>query len=695
MYQRRFVFLLVFYKCSLLYLLASQPIRTFSILLASRSAEVVGASGRIGSLFLRSIPNATATPRGIAPGCLSSGPGSPILVATPSKSWPEIHRQTLPERRNDLVWIGNGLLSERFQRNGTVVIPHFAVLQVNCDDPVTSAESPPTYLYGRHVDVIDNMLVAKGVRVEHVEAWDKICVYAAQKLLWASCMWLLCHASSPPLTVSQVHEQKQNTLEQLVRELSPAFQTVIGSNESMSLQATLNYMKSYSNSMPEAVPSLDLAMTEIVDRNGVWLMQEMPQPLHRKLLLDRIGSKAMQHLVNKASLHPAEENDLSHSTKQVVLPEIQLQCYGTNRKGEPDCETVIIVGGGIIGSSLALSLARRGCKVTVVDPNPIGVTSPASWAWINANQKKPMHYKWLNQLGMRAWRLDSVVRDLPSWKGALVCVRELLESEAGYRVTGPLSVEEWKELEPEADFPDGHIYYFEEEGCVDPSHAVKTIRKASKCLGVSFISNQNVTSFLRNDRGKVIGIRSQDLKNKQSVETLADVVVLAAGTGCASLAGVPLLFSPGRISYAKPSTATKHLNRLLVDTILQSHVLQRKDGTIVVGGGTLIVGGSSDKVNRDNLGADSRGQRLLDSAKQIAPGPVNGSTFLKSEEAVRPMPSDGQPVAGYLESGLYAVVTHSGVTLAPILGKLVAAELTEKVDLEILSPYRPSRLQRN
>jgi glycine/D-amino acid oxidase-like deaminating enzyme len=40
--------------------------------------------------------------------------------------------------------------------------------------------------------------------------------------------------------------------------------------------------------------------------------------------------------------------------------------------------------------------------------------------------------------------------------------------------------------------------------------------------------------------------------------------------------------------------------------------------------------------------------------------------------------------------GLYVFVSHSGVTLGPILGTLVAAELFGSLDPR-LEPYRPAR----
>jgi glycine/D-amino acid oxidase-like deaminating enzyme len=57
------------------------------------------------------------------------------------------------------------------------------------------------------------------------------------------------------------------------------------------------------------------------------------------------------------------------------------------------------------------------------------------------------------------------------------------------------------------------------------------------------------------------------------------------------------------------------------------------------------------------------------------------------------MPADGQSIVGPLPGapGLYVAVTHSGVTLAAHLSRLIAAELTTGTALADLAPYRPAR----
>jgi len=60
---------------------------------------------------------------------------------------------------------------------------------------------------------------------------------------------------------------------------------------------------------------------------------------------------------------------------------------------------------------------------------------------------------------------------------------------------------------------------------------------------------------------------------------------------------------------------------------------------------------------------------------------------------VRPMPADGVSIVGRPPGAewLYVAVTHSGVTLAAHLSRLIATELAGGAPSAELAPYRPSR----
>ena len=61
----------------------------------------------------------------------------------------------------------------------------------------------------------------------------------------------------------------------------------------------------------------------------------------------------------------------------------------------------------------------------------------------------------------------------------------------------------------------------------------------------------------------------------------------------------------------------------------------------------------------------------------------------------RPTPADGMPAIGRPAGvdGLYVAVTHSGVTLAPIIGLLGASEILNDERDQLLKPFHPDRLR--
>ena len=57
-----------------------------------------------------------------------------------------------------------------------------------------------------------------------------------------------------------------------------------------------------------------------------------------------------------------------------------------------------------------------------------------------------------------------------------------------------------------------------------------------------------------------------------------------------------------------------------------------------------------------------------------------------------PYPADAHPIVGWLpgQDNVYVAVTHSGATLGPLLGRLVAEEILGS-EQDLLQHYRPDR----
>jgi glycine/D-amino acid oxidase-like deaminating enzyme len=76
------------------------------------------------------------------------------------------------------------------------------------------------------------------------------------------------------------------------------------------------------------------------------------------------------------------------------------------------CQHVLVVGGGIVGASIALHLLRGGARVTLIEGgNSGGVATRNSFAWINANRGNPLDYFRLRVRAIEEWH--ELERSLP------------------------------------------------------------------------------------------------------------------------------------------------------------------------------------------------------------------------------------------------------------------------------------------
>ncbi len=164
----------------------------------------------------------------------------------------------------------------------------------------------------------------------------------------------------------------------------------------------------------------------------------------------------------------------------------------------------------------------------------------------------------------------------------------------------------------------------------------------------------------------------------------ADYVVLAAGAGAVPIAAsagitLPLSTPAGLIVHSRP--VSKRLNGLVMTPRL--HMRQTAEGRIIAG--TDFGGGDPGKDHQASAA------ELFARVKAMIAD--NGDlTFDFFTVGYRPTPADGFPIIGNAgRPGLYFAVMHSGVTLAPLAGLLVADELLSDKTDESLMPFRLQR----
>ncbi len=349
---------------------------------------------------------------------------------------------------------------------------------------------------------------------------------------------------------------------------------------------------------------------------------------------------------------------------------------------------IIVVGSGIIGASIAWHLAKAGAEVTVIEAGePGGLATRTSWAWINASWGNPEPYFRLRERSMLEWR--KVDRDVPglsvNWCGGLIWdlpPRELdafaaAHAQWGYGIRRA-GRDDILRIEPNLKQVPDYAYHVAEEGMIEPLAAAQAMLAGAQAHGAQVLGHTHV-KWLVEEGSRVAGV----MTNEGAIH--ADETVVAAGGGSQQLldsAGVTLKLTtpPGLLSHSKP--AGELLRGLIMTPGL--HVRQTAEGRLVAG--------------TDFAGADPMGkaQEMAQDLHAKVQAMVKGAEAVELDfhtTGYRPTPADGFSAVGRPQDrgGLYAAVTHSGVTLAPAIGLFASAELLDGERDPLLAPYHPDR----
>lgn len=369
------------------------------------------------------------------------------------------------------------------------------------------------------------------------------------------------------------------------------------------------------------------------------------------------------------------------------------------RKAEPRPRTrIVVVGAGIVGGSIAYHLARRGAEVVICEKRrPAAGATWDSFAWINATfDKRPRAYFELNRLGMLGYQdLEEDLDDLRvEWGGSVQWFADdaggewLRDQVRAHRAWGYatrlIGRDELTALEPGLN--PGSISaaaYSTEEGSVDPVTATETLLDAAKQAGAALEYPVEVTGVeLRDSRLEAVLL---DAGDGQARRHPADLLVIAAGgetPEVAAMAGthIPLVYSPGVLAYSSP--VVHCLSRVVLAPT--AHIVQRADGTIVTGAD--FGGGPAGDAS------PGHGAALLAEAARYLSA-IDGASLDRLSVGRRPMTSDGLPAVGFAPSSpdVYLAVSHSAVTMAPVIGRMAAAEILDGLAFELLEDFRPVR----
>jgi glycine/D-amino acid oxidase-like deaminating enzyme len=362
---------------------------------------------------------------------------------------------------------------------------------------------------------------------------------------------------------------------------------------------------------------------------------------------------------------------------------------------------IVVVGAGVVGTSVAYRAAQAGASVTVLEADRVGGgTSGISFAWTNANNKPPREYHDLNVAGMRAYAaLRDEFGETPWWHGggsieweageaARRAQREKVERLRAWGYAAEwITPAQLRELEPDVALEavgDAPIAYYPEEGWLDPVHYAHVMMETACRRGARLRTGVRVADVVQRN-ARVTGVTTA------GGETVhADVVVNCAGRWANEVAGarelhIPLAPTVGLLVFTPPVPTC--LRRVVRNPFCDL----RPDGASRL----MLHRSETDEVLSPDVEPSPARAEAIDlvrRAAQVLSG-IGAARPEAARVAIRPIPADGRSAVGYVPgaSGYYVVITHSAVTLAAFLGRVVADEIVHNRAVPQLAPFRPDR----
>jgi glycine oxidase len=373
--------------------------------------------------------------------------------------------------------------------------------------------------------------------------------------------------------------------------------------------------------------------------------------------------------------------------------------------------SAVIIGGGVIGLSVAWRAAQRGISVTLADPAPGRGASYAAAGMLTPAAEAAYAEKDLFTLGLESLRrYPGFVAELTARTGEQTGFRQTGTLQVGYDAddlavlheaqalqeslgvaTQRLTSRECRAAEPMLDPSVRGGLLAASDGSIDPRRLTTALQAAVGQAGVTMLPQQVAEVVVTSGPGPG---RAQGVRLADGTRIAADHVVLAAGWQSGQLGGLP----PGSLPPIRPvkgqilrlrASGGAALPGRCVRGIVRGcpvYLLPRDSGELVVG------------ATQEELGADTRVTaggiwELLRDARTLVPG-VTELDFAEAIAGLRPGTPDNAPVLGPAGlPGLVLATGHfrGGVLLAPITAEVVTEYLFTERMPAVAAPFTMTR----
>jgi glycine oxidase len=372
--------------------------------------------------------------------------------------------------------------------------------------------------------------------------------------------------------------------------------------------------------------------------------------------------------------------------------------------GARETADAVIVGGGVIGLSVARSLAQRGLKsVTVIEQARLGAESSHAAAGMLAAQAEadqadaflelacagrdlyPSFTESLREetgIDIELERTGTLYLAFTEEDEAEIEHRYRWQRRAGLPVE-EVSADEARRLEP---FISPHVrsaLRFPLDGQVENRRLVAALVAAARELQVRLLTGTHVES-LNIERGQVVGVETARGR------VHAPVVVVAGGAWTSLISSSDTRLPPVRIEPVR--------GQMLCFEALQRpfrHVIYSPRGYVVPRmDGRLLAGSTTEHAGFDKRVTGGGVRAVATHAQEIAPM-IDSLPLVDAWAGLRPRSLDDLPVLGGCAevNGLYYATGHyrNGILLAPITGELIAEQVACGVTSPLLKAFAPDR----
>lgn len=383
-----------------------------------------------------------------------------------------------------------------------------------------------------------------------------------------------------------------------------------------------------------------------------------------------------------------------------------------------DKADVIIIGGGIIGSSIAYYLSKLGSKVLVLEKDDHAQGSAgATDGVVGYHTKKPgdemelaiesiaMFDSLSKELGMEIEFEKGCgglqpVEDRFQWDILSGIAEEQRQSGVDIRM---ISIKEACRIEPQLS-PSLYGALYSPTGCkVNPLRLIFAYVRAAKALGAQMIKGTEVTELIK-EGGRVTGVRTN------RGDFYADQVVNACGSWAAriaQMAGVDMPIKPrkGQLVVTEPigpfMTCTVQCARYNVikfrPELIEDPEVLRMGASLSIKqtqSGSLLLGSTREMAGFDRENTLEAVETIVKRAVKFFPA-LENVNIIRSFAGLRPFTPDGLPILGKVGDveGFYMAAGHEGdgIALAPVTGKLVAEDIVYGKPSYPLNAFSPDR----